>query len=120
VLFHIYWFYNFKIRKHASCGAIVLYCLNLPPYLCYQPENTFIVGLTPPPHAPDMITISHIIEPLIGSLLKYGTPPGQHLPTFRHPAGVWFQIKVAPLISDVEASHKAGGFMVHAATLYSR
>ena len=71
-----------KIGKHASCGAIVLYCLNLPPHLRYLPENTFIVGLTPPPHAPDMITISHIIEPLIDSVLKYATPPAQHLPTF--------------------------------------
>ena len=65
-----------------------------------------------------MITISHVIEPLIDSVLKYATPPAQHLPTFRHPEGVGFQIKVAPLISDVEASHKAGGFMAHAATLF--
>ncbi|KIJ92609.1 hypothetical protein K443DRAFT_135242 [Laccaria amethystina LaAM-08-1] len=56
-----------------------------------------------------MITISHIIAPLIHSVLKYATPPAQHLPTFRHPAGVGFQIK---------ASHKDGGFMAHGATLF--
>jgi hypothetical protein len=65
-----------------------------------------------------MITISHIIEPLIYYVLKYATPAAQHLPTFRDPVGVNFQIKVAPLISDVEASHKGGGFMAHATTLF--
>jgi hypothetical protein len=106
------------IGKHASCGAIVLYCLNLPAHLRYLAQNTFIIGLTPPPHAPSMITISHILQPFVDSVLKYAAAPGQQIPTFRHPEGVPMQIKIAPLIADLEASRKAGGFMAHGATFF--
>ena len=33
--------------QNRTCGSIVLYCLNFPPYLHYLPENTFIVAVTP-------------------------------------------------------------------------
>src|SRR5271155_3686740 len=96
----------------------MLYCLNLPEHLCYLPENTCVIGLTPPPHAPSMITISHIIQPFVNSVLKYSAIPGEHVSTFRHPEGIPMQIKIAPLIADLEASREAGGFMAHGATFF--
>jgi hypothetical protein len=96
----------------------MLYCLNLPEHLRYLPENTCVIGLTPPPHAPSMITISHIIQPFVNSVLKYSAIPGEHVSTFRHPEGIPMQIKIAPLIADLEASRKAGGFMAHGATFF--
>lgn len=71
---YVDWFNLFTNKiagKTVSCGAIVLYCLNLPPDLRYRPENTFIIGLTPPPRAPTMITICHLLEPIIGPAFKF-------------------------------------------------
>lgn len=92
--------------------------MNLPERLRYLPENTCIIGITPAPHAPTMITISHIIQPFINSVLKYGIAPGEQVPTFAHPEGIPIQIKIAPLIADLEAARKAGGFMAHGATFF--
>lgn len=106
------------IGKHVSCGAIILYCLNLPLHLRYRPENTFIVGLTPPPHMPTATTICHLLDPIIASAAKYGISPGQNVATFNHPAGALVQVKIAPLIADLEASRKVAGFLTHAATMF--
>jgi hypothetical protein len=92
--------------------------LNLPPHLRYQAENTFIIGLTPPPHAPDPTTISHLLDPVITSVAKYGVVPGQDVPTSRHPDGIAVQVKIAPLIADLEGSHKVGGFLAHSAMMF--
>ena len=65
-----------------------------------------------------MITISHIIQPFVNSVLKYGTAPYEHIPTFQHPEGIPIQIKIAPLIADLEAARKAAGFMAHGTTFF--
>ena len=104
--------------KSVSCGAIIFYCLNLPPHLRYCHENTFIAGLTPPPNPPSMITISHVIDPVIESALKYSAAPRSPVPTCREPDGVEVDVKVAPLIADLEGSCKVGGFLSTAATMF--
>lgn len=101
-----------------SCGAIVLYCLNLPPHLRYKTENTFIVGLMPSPNLPTAITICHLLDPFIESVAKYGVAPGQEVSTYTNPAGALVQVKVAPLVSDLEATRKASGFLDHSATMF--
>lgn len=101
-----------------SCGAILLYCLNLPFHIRYRFENTFIVGLTPPPHLPDPTTISHLLDPVITSVAKYGSAPGQNVPTSSHPDGIPVQAKIAPLIADLEGSRKTAGFLGHGAIMF--
>ena len=104
--------------KTVSCGAIVFYCLNLPPDLRYCHENTFIAGLTPPPNPPTMITISHVIDPVVDSALKYGTAPRPVVPTCCDPDGVEVDVKIAPLIADHQGITKVGGFLDTAATMF--
>ena len=104
--------------KSMSCGTIIFYCLNLPPHLHYCHENMFIASLTPPPNPPSMITISYVIDPVIESTLKYSTTPCLPVPTCCAPDGVEVDIKVTPLIADLEGSCKVRGFLLTAATMF--
>ncbi|KAF9455222.1 hypothetical protein BDZ94DRAFT_1375542 [Collybia nuda] len=80
--------------------------------------NVFIAGLTPPPNMPNMITISHVLEPIVDGVSKYGTAQGFQVPTDAHPNGVAVHVKIAPLIADLEGSCKVSGFLAHGATCF--
>jgi len=58
----------------VSCGAIILYCLNLPLSIRFLPENTFIIGMTPAPHAPTVWTISHILDSVQSIVMELDLP----------------------------------------------
>ena len=70
----------------------------------------FIASLTPPPNPPSMIIISHVIDPVIKSALKYSTAPHLLVPTCHEPGGVEVDVKVTPLVADLERSCKVGAF----------
>lgn len=95
----------------------MLYCLNLPPHLRLRPENMFMAGITPPPHVPNTMTISHLLDPVITSILKYHAP-GLTISTFWHPDGVPIVVKAVPLIADLEGNNKCSGFLSHSAEQY--
>lgn len=65
-----------------------------------------------------MVTISHVLEPLVDSVAKYAGIVGQVVSTFYHPDGIGVRAKTAPLISDLEASRKVSGFLTHMATMF--
>lgn len=100
-----------------SCGAIILYCLNLPPEVRYLTENIFIVGLTPSPKKPDAVQLMHLLDPVIDTILKY-QPPGRHIVTHRHPNGTLVQTRVIPIIADLPAAREVGGFLSHSANCF--
>ncbi|THU85981.1 hypothetical protein K435DRAFT_822265 [Dendrothele bispora CBS 962.96] len=96
--------------KVISCGAILLCCMNLPPDIRYLPENTFFVGVTPGPSAPDFVTISHIMQPVVDVM-------GKIIPTHRHPEGRHIRTGLLPLIGDLQAIWKISGFLGHTQAL---
>ena len=72
----------------------------------------------PPPSLPSMITISHVIDLVVKSALKYSTAPCLLVPTCRKPSGVEVDVKVAPLVADLEGSCKVRGFLTMATRMF--
>lgn len=103
--------------KVRGCGAIILYCLNLPPDIRYRPDYVFILGLIPGPSAPDVITISHILLPF-SKTFRAMWEPGAVVATPRFPAGKLVKVQVQPLIADLGAIRKLAGYLSHAATMF--
>ncbi|KAJ2916077.1 hypothetical protein MD484_g4344, partial [Candolleomyces efflorescens] len=95
--------------KTVSCGAIMLFCLNLPYEVRHLPENTFFAGITPPPREPNIVTITNLVDPIIDRfdhLYRVGKP----FRTYNHPDGVHIRVGILPAIGDIPAMRKAMGF----------
>lgn len=109
--YYIDWFNPFTNKisgKTVSCGAIMMFCLNLPPDMQYLPENTFFAGITPPPKEPDVITITAVTDPIIDQLRPMWE--GRIVKTHRHPQGIRKRVAVLARIGDLLAMRKALGF----------
>jgi hypothetical protein len=109
--YYIDWFNPFinKIAgKTASCGAIMMFCLNLPYELQRLPENTFFAGITPPPKEPTSTTITAVSDPIIDQFEAMWH--GRVIRTHRHPNGIRKRAAILPGIGDLLAIRKAMGF----------
>ncbi|MBW0471117.1 hypothetical protein O181_010832 [Austropuccinia psidii MF-1] len=85
--------FNNKLSgKQSSLGLIALNCLNIPPRLQYQTKYTCQAGLIPSPNQPTMIKIDNVLIPLK------------------------IAVKLATLVGDIAAVHKAEGFKSNLAT----
>ncbi|KZW01325.1 hypothetical protein EXIGLDRAFT_666338 [Exidia glandulosa HHB12029] len=117
--FYLDWFNPFgnkKGGKIVSCGAVMLACMNLPPEIRYLPENLFFCGVMPPPFSADVITLSHLIAPIIAQLAALFV--GMLCSTFEHPDGVWVRVAILPIIADLGAIRKLCGYVSHSADYF--
>jgi hypothetical protein len=109
--YYIDWFNPFTNKiagKSVSCGAIMLFCLNLPYEMQHKPENTFFARITPPPKEPTVTTITALTDPVVDELEKFWH--GMKIRTHRHPEGAHRRVAVLPTIGDLLALRKALGF----------
>jgi len=109
--FFIDWFNSFTnkiLGKTVSCGAIMIFCLNLSYHLQHQPENTYFARITPPPYEPSVTTITALLDPIIKQLQHFYH--GQVIRTYRHQAGITKRVVLLPAIGDLPAIRKALGF----------
>lgn len=103
-------------ERQVSIGLIALTCMNLPPEIRHQAQNTFLSGVVPAPGQPDMTTISHVLSPLVDELVELGR--GFSIPTARYPKGCKVTVRLGCLIGDIVATHKIAGFTSHAGTFF--
>ena len=63
------WFNPCKNIQH-SVGVLYLTILNLSRHLRFREENTFVIGIIPGLHEPDVNEIHQYIEPLVDEFLQ--------------------------------------------------
>jgi len=65
-------------------------------------------GITPPPHEPNMITITSLLDPIVEQLQEFYL--GQNICTHRHPNGKFTRLAVLCAIGDSLAIRKVLGY----------
>jgi len=110
--FFIDWFNPFMNKttgKIVSCGAIMMFCLNLPYYLYHKPQNMLFARIIPPPYKPLVTTITALLDLIIDQLrhFHYGVIVCIHC----YLEGVMKCIGILVLIGDLPAICKARGFV---------
>ncbi|MBW0576842.1 hypothetical protein O181_116557 [Austropuccinia psidii MF-1] len=102
---------NKVLGKQVSMGLMALNCLNLLPRLQFQKAYTCLAGVIPAPKQPDMVTINHVLQPLISQLLELNQ--GFEITTPMYPHGHQISVILVSLLGDIVANHKVSGFMSH-------
>jgi hypothetical protein len=109
--YFIDWFNPFSNKiagKAVSCGAIMMFCLNLPRDQQHLVENMFLAGITLPPKEPTFETITALQDPIIDGILELWS--NESTSALEGPD---VQVAVMPVIADLLVIKKACG---HAAT----
>ncbi|CAG8707168.1 15007_t:CDS:2 [Rhizophagus irregularis] len=103
----------FSPCKHIqySVGVIYLTILNLPRHIRFREENTFVIGIIPGPHEPDVNEIHQYIEPLVDELLQLWA--GQVIKSPNYPIGRIYRAALIMIVCDTPAARKIGGFSSH-------
>ncbi|PIL33820.1 hypothetical protein GSI_04445 [Ganoderma sinense ZZ0214-1] len=109
-------FGNKKAGKSHSVGVVYLALNNLPGHLRYRAENMCLVAVIPGPHEPELHRLNHFLRPLVDDLIILWHR-GIHLSDTSVEGGLLFvRAALIPLVCDVPALRKTGGFAGHMST----
>ncbi|POW15320.1 hypothetical protein PSTT_02183 [Puccinia striiformis] len=109
-------FGNKTAGKKHSMGIVAMNCLNTPPTSRSKLSNWFLAAITPGPHEPDVVTINHILKPIVEDLLRL--KDGIFVKTHQYPNKRKVFLYILPLVGDMPANHKVAGFTSHAGTKF--
>lgn len=104
---------NKAAGKTASCGAVTLACLNLPPELRNKPENLFLAAIIPGPREPIGENVNGYLKPIVDAFLVSYLRWTKYTETPLHANGIVSRSVIAVLIGDLPASRKVAGFASH-------
>jgi hypothetical protein len=96
--------------QSASVTGLYMVCLNLPPEICFKPENMFLAGIVPGPHEPSMEKINHFLAPLVDDLLDSYINGVYYTCTWKYPNGRRTRSALTLIICDLPAACQALGF----------
>lgn len=109
--------FNPFMNKHggtsASCGAIYMVCLNLPPHLRTRVENMFLVSIIPGPHHPSLVQINELLRPLVDDLITFWYKGVYYSRTHNYSRGRLVRCALVPLICDLPAARQMMAFASH-------
>jgi len=98
---YIDWFNLFTNKiagKVASCGTVILYCLNLPLEIRFLPENIFIFGIIPGPGMADVWAISRVLRAFVVMMNEWNTgnlcPPTDIIEGFLYDHGSFLFLQI--------------------------
>ncbi|KNZ43946.1 hypothetical protein VP01_9688g1, partial [Puccinia sorghi] len=106
---------NKMVGKQVSLGVLALTCLNIPPTTQYKPQFTYVAGIIPAPNQPDMITIKHILRPLVDDFMMLNN--GIDITTYQFPNGQYKPCSWCQVSNTQLAEMKIGHLRNRIATL---
>lgn len=101
---------NKRAGKSHSIGAIYMACENLPAHIRFRPENIYLAGIIPGPHEPGVDQIHHFLRPLVDELLDLWHKGLELQRTALRGSGRLIRAAIIPLVCDLPALRKVGGF----------
>ncbi|KZT31886.1 hypothetical protein SISSUDRAFT_1072597 [Sistotremastrum suecicum HHB10207 ss-3] len=84
----------------------------------YRVENMFLVAVIPGPREPSLSQINHLLAPLVDDLLQLWDPGVWYSSTPQNPDGCLVKAASVPLVCDLPAARRVGGFAGHSATCF--
>jgi hypothetical protein len=102
----------------ASCGVIIMACLNLPLNIRYLPENLYLAGIIPGPFEPQLTDTNHYLRPLINDM-EVAWDRGFHISrTPKYSEGRNTRSAIAIVVNDLPAARKTAGLGSHGFHIY--
>ncbi|KAF8574710.1 hypothetical protein K439DRAFT_1649726 [Ramaria rubella] len=93
-------------------------CLNLPPEICYKPENMYIAGIINSPGEPHLTDLNHYMQPLVDDM-ELSWDRGVHFSkTAMFPTGRMTRSAIAAVVCDLPAARKAAQLSSHSSHFY--
>ena len=101
---------NKQSGKKSSVGLISLVCLNLPPSICYKPENMFLFGIIPGLKEPPLTALNRYFKSLVDDLIDFWETGVKFSKTYNYDTGQLICCVLLLLACNLPAARKTAGF----------